>query len=175
MPLDIANLPPGWAKPTPAIIRAVEQASKEFVVPEDIIYSVIRKESNFNPRLRGYKHGGNSPTFSKSWEKWRTLKIPNGRGMTWGQMFPTKESWRPYGLMQLMPYHVVGKSGGVRAGAPLTDLFDVQKNIRLAAAFLKVLFAKHGNWFGALREYNGAKVYARQVLAYAGEIGGPVG
>ena len=185
MPIDLANLPPGWAKPTPAIIATVEKAAKIFSVPEDVIYGVIRKESNFNPKLRGYVHAGTmvnkktgkayvSERFQKSYADWKNRRIPGGGGVTFGQMFPKPEDWRPYGLMQMMPYHTVGKMGGIKAGSTLDKMFDVVPNIMLATALLKVLHLKHGNWFGALKEYNGAGSYARQVLAYSGEIGGPV-
>lgn len=166
--LVMPTFPPGWGKPTPAIVETVEQASEQFGVPKDLIYSVIRKESNFNPRLRGYKHAGNSETYRKSYEKYKDKVIP-GSSMTWGQMFKP-EDWRPYGLMQLNPYHLVGKAGGVKAGVPLSKLFDPVPNIRIACAYLAALYTKHNNWETALKVYNGSTTYVKLVVAYIDEL-----
>lgn len=169
------TLPPDWGKPTPAIVATVEEAAEKFAVPREILYSVIRKESNFNPTLKGYKNATNSDTFRKSYERYKDQVIPgrNPRKLTWGQMF-APEDWTAYGLMQLLPYHIVGKTGGVPVGAPLAKLFDPVSNIRLAAAYLSVLYRKHGTWDEALRIYNGSRVYVRMVLAYVDEFKGAV-
>jgi len=164
-------LPPDWGKPTPAIVQVVEEAAQVSGVPREILYSIIRKESNFNPRLVGYKNATNSETFRKSYERYKEQIIPgrNPQGLTWGQMF-RPEDWTAYGLMQLLPYHVVGKTGGVKPGAPLAQLFDATKNIRLAVAYLTALYRKHGDWSKVLQVYNGSTVYVRMVLAYADEF-----
>lgn len=165
-------VPPGWNQPTPQIIATVEQASQQFEIPAEVLYGVIRKESNFKPKLDGYKHGGNSETFRKSYEKYKDRVIPgkNPKKITWGMMFPRPEDWRPRGLTQIMPYHIVGKAGGVAPGAPLSELYDVVKVIRLAAAYLRALYDKHANWTDAVRVYNGSSAYARQVAAYMVEL-----
>jgi soluble lytic murein transglycosylase-like protein len=174
MALDVRALPEGWNKPTPAIIRAVEQSSREFDVPEDLLYGMIRKETNFRPTLQGYKHGGNSQTFRESWERNKDKVIPgkNASGLTWGDMFPTPESWRPMGLCQLMPFHLVGKTGGIKAGEPLEGMYDVLRQCRIAASYLRALFNKHGSWGEALRIYNGSSAYVRMVASYITEMKG---
>ena len=165
-------VPDGWNKPTAEMVAVVKQASEQFEVPEEILFGIIRKESNFKTKLDGYKHGGNSEMFRKSYERYKDKVIPgkNPQKITWGMMFKTPESWRPRGLTQIMPYHIVGKAGGVAPGAPLSDLYDVPKVIRLAAAYLKALHDKNANWTEAVRIYNGSASYARQVAAYMVEL-----
>lgn len=156
--------PAGWRKPTDEMIAVIEQAAQQFDVPVELLYSVIRKESNFNPKAKGYKHGGNSPTYAKSYEKYKNLTIPNSGGMTWGQMFKL-EDWRPYGLCQLNAYHLVGTTGGVKAG-PISNLFSVVPNVRRAAALLASLKQKRESWDDVLQAYNGSSAYRKEVAGF---------
>lgn len=166
---NFENWPSDWGKPTKEMIAVIEEAVDKFEIPENLLYSLIRKESNFNPKLRGYKHAGNSETFAASYEKYKGVVIPgsNPKKITWGQMFPKPRDWTPYGLCQLMPYHVVGKTGGVKPGASLSELYKVAPNIRLSCSLLAALHKKYpDSWGMVLVRYNGAKSYAIQVAGY---------
>ena len=165
------NWPPGWRPAPQNVVDAVNEASAKFGVPRDIILSIIWKESRFNPKLVGYKNATTdtsskaySPTFQASYARNKDLRIPGGGGMTWGQMF-TPAQWTVYGVMQTMPFNLVGKPDGVKAGAPLSQMFDVRKNILCGTALLATLHAKYGNWPTAILRFNGAKSYQREVLA----------
>lgn len=161
--------PGDWGKPTDEMVVLIQEATEKFGVPENLIYGIIRKESNFNRKLRGYKHAGNSETFATSYANYKDQIIPgnNPKKIIWGQMFPKERDWTPYGLMQLLPYHVVGKTGGVKPGAPISEMYKVAPNIRLGVAYLAALHKKYpDSWGMVLVRYNGAKVYALQVAGF---------
>jgi soluble lytic murein transglycosylase-like protein len=166
---NLENWPSDWGKPSKEMMAVIAEAAEKFEVPEDLIYGIIRKESNFNPKLRGYKHGGNSKTFAESYEKYKNKVIPgkNPKSVTWGEVFKKPEDWCPYGLMQTLPYHVYGKTGGVPIGSPIKDLFKVAPNVRCAVAYLTALAKKYpGSWGKVLKVYNGKTSYAIQVASY---------
>ena len=165
------NWPPGWRPAPQNVVDAVNEASAKFGVPRDIILSILWKESRFNPKLVGYKNATTdtsskaySPTFQASYARNKDLRIPGGGGMTWGQMF-TPERWTATGVMMLLPYNIVSKPDGVKAGAPYAQLFDVRKNILCGTKLLADLYAKYGDWPTAILRFNGAKSYQREVLA----------
>jgi lysophospholipase L1-like esterase len=164
--------PEGWPGAVPAIHDAVDEANRTFGVPVDILYGIMRKESAFDRKLVGYKNATSdetskkySKTFRASYERNRNLTI-KGSSMTWGQMF-TAEQWTAWGICQLLPFNIVGKRYGVKAGAPLSALFDVRAQIMCAGELLKTLYDKYGDWETAVLRYNGARSYLREVLAFA--------
>jgi lysophospholipase L1-like esterase len=171
-----AGWPANWPKAAPAIHAAAHEASDKFGVPLPILYGIMRKESVFNTKLVGYKNATTDPsskkyskTFRASYERNKDKRIPGGGGLTWGQMF-TPDQWTAWGVCQLLPFNIVGKRYGVKAGAPLSSLYDVRAQLLCAGELLKALFDKHGDWETAVLKYNGARSYLREVLAFAEEF-----
>jgi soluble lytic murein transglycosylase-like protein len=164
--------PAGWPGAVPVIHDAVAEASATFGVPAEILYGIMRKESAFKTKLVGYKNATEdttspaySPTFRTSYERNKDLRIPGSR-ITWGEKF-TPEQWTALGICQLVPFNLVGKKYGVKAGAPWAALFDVRTQVMCAGDLLKTLFDKYGDWETAVLRYNGARSYQREVLAFA--------
>jgi hypothetical protein len=72
--------------------------------------------------------------------------------------------WAPWGMMQLNPYNIVGKGLPVKAGAPLTELFNPRNQARAAAKLLVQLNKKaEGDWARTILLYNGNTQYRRDV------------
>jgi hypothetical protein len=158
----IAVWPADWKEPPAEIRKAVEDAAEEYGIQPEILYGIGRRETQFTKVSVGKKHGGNNKTYARSYTRYKDQPIP-GSTMTWGEMF-TAEQWRPYGFMQLNPYHLVGKGKPFKAGTPLTNLFDVRAQARAAAALLVQLYKKaDGDWTRAILLYNGDKLYRRDV------------
>lgn len=155
--------PAGWRTPSAKVAAAVTEASAEFAVPEDYIWAVMRKESHFDPSLRGYR------ALAASYARNRDVKIPGGGGLTWGEKFD-EDGWRAYGLMQVLPFNLFGVKGILKASDPISKAFDVRTNVRAGARVLKILRDKYGNWEDAVWRYNGSKAYMRQVLAFRDEL-----
>ena len=162
--------PDDWPRPAPKVQKSIDAAAVAAGVPRPLAYALVYKESRFNPRMKGYKHGGNSAGFLKSYEAYKDRKIP-GSSRTWGEMFPRPSDWTPYSLTQTLPFNAVGSGKPVKAGESLSAMFDATRNARAGMQLLATHYEKHGDWFKALRAYNGAGSYARQVLAYAKLLG----
>jgi len=159
---DAPLWPAGWRKPSAEILKAVAEASKEFDVPEDVILAVIRKESNFDPKLWGYK------ALKASYARNKDMKIP-GSKTTWGEKF-TEDQWRAIGVMQVLAFNLFGVKGILKAGAPIEDAFKVRTNVRAGARVLHILYEKYGTWEDAVWKYNGSRVYQREVFAFREEF-----
>lgn len=158
----IAAFPADWKEPPAEIRKAIDEAAEEYGIQPEILYSIGRRETQFTKLSVGKKHGGNNETYRKSYERNRDKKIP-GSSMTWGEMF-TAEQWRPYGYLQLNPYHLVGSGKPFKAGVALTQLFDVRAQARAAAKLLVQLLKKtDGDWTRAILLFNGDKSYRRDV------------
>lgn len=158
----IVAFPADWREPPAVVRKAVEEAAAEYQVQPEIIYGIAWRETNFKVESRGAKHAGNNATYARSYAKYKDVKIP-GSSMTWGEMF-APEDWRPYGYMQLNPYHLVGRGKPFKAGVPLAKLYDPKAQARAAAALLVQLVKKTaGDWTRALLLYNGSREYRRDV------------
>ena len=158
----IAVFPADWKEPPADIRKAIDEAAKEYGIPPEVLYSIGRRETQFTKVSVGKKHGGNNKTYANSYARNQDKKIP-GSSLTWGEMF-TAEQWRPYGFMQLNPYHLVGGGKAFKAGVPLTKLFDVRAQARMAAKLLVELLKKvDGDWTKAILLYNGDSNYRRDV------------
>jgi hypothetical protein len=159
----IAVFPADWKEPPAEIRVAIDEAAKEYGIPPEVLYSIGRRETQFTKLSVGKKHGGNNKTYANSYERNKDKKIP-GSSMTWGEMF-TAEQWRPYGFLQLNPYHLVGSGKPFKAGVVLTKLFDVRAQARAAAKLLVELLKKvDGDWAKAILLYNGDSSYRRDVV-----------
>jgi len=158
------TFPDDWRrKPNAAVQKAIDEAAKEYGIDAELLYGIARRETQFNPNKVGEKHGGNNDTYADSYAKYKADKIP-GSSMTWSEMFSTPESWRPYGYMQLNPYHLVGRGKFVKAGAPLSQLFNIRNQARAAAKYLVYCFKQAGgDWTKAILKYNGSTDYRRDV------------
>lgn len=155
---DAPLWPPGWRRPTAAMIAAVAAASAKYDVPEDYIWAVIRKESNATAGLRGYK------ALKASYARNKDIRIP-GSKITWGEKF-TEDEWRALGVCQVLPFNLFGVPGILKAADPISKAFDVRTNIMAGTRVLKILYDKYGTWADAVWKYNGSKMYMREVLAF---------
>lgn len=166
LPVTLA-FPADWKEPPAEIRKAVDEAAAELdpgnrVGLREILYGIGRRETQFTRSAVGKKHGGNNKTYAASYARNKDKVIP-GSSMTWGQMF-TAEQWRPYGFMQLNPYHLVGSGKPFKAGVPLAKLFDPRAQARAAGKLLLALYEKTGgDWPKAILLYNGDKGYRRDV------------
>lgn len=158
----IAVFPADWKEPSAEVRKAIDEAAEEYGVPSEVLYGIAWRETTFQVKSIGKKTAANNATYAKSYEKYRDQKIP-GSGMTWGEMF-TPGQWAPWGVLQLNPYHLVGKGKPVKAGAPLAELLKPRNQARAAAKLLVQLLKKTGgDWTKALLLYNGSKEYRRDV------------
>jgi hypothetical protein len=164
--------PVKWRKPTAEILAAVKAASEKYEVPEEVIIAVIRKESGFNPKLKGYKNGTTdttskaySKTFRNSYERNKGIKIPNSGGMRWGEKFAPTD-WSAYGLTQTLLFNLYGPPGLFKASEPISAVYEVRRNVMAGARVLKILYDKYGTWEDAVWRYNGSKKYQREVFAF---------
>jgi soluble lytic murein transglycosylase-like protein len=165
----MTTFPPDWKRPTDEMILLIQEAANLFGVPENLVYGVIRKESNFDRKARGSRHAGNSEVLATNYANHKDVVIPgnNPKKLTWGKMFPKEKDWTTYGLMQLLPYQLVGKTAGVPVGAKLSDLYKSAPNIRLGVAYLGALHKKFpDSWGLVLVHYNATPGYAMQVAGY---------
>jgi len=146
-----------WRKPTAEILAAVKEASVKYDVPEEIIFAVIRKESSFNPKVRGVVLKG-------SYARNKDIKIP-GSSITWGEKF-AEDEWRALGICQVVNFNLFGVRGLLKASDPISKAFDVRTNVMAGARVLKILYDKYGTWEESVWQYNGSKKYQREVFAF---------
>lgn len=170
----VVAFPADWKEP-PAIVRqAVEEASAEYKIQPEILYGIAWRETTFQIKVIGKKTAANNQTYARSYAKYKDQKIP-GSSLTWGEVF-SPEQWAPWGVLQLNPYHLMGKGKPVKAGAPLTELLKPRNQARAAAALLVQLIKKtNGDWTRALLLYNGSREYRRDVarnIALLREVNG---
>ena len=167
--VPITVFPADWKEPPAEIRRAVNDAAAAYEIQPEIMFGIGRRETQFTKLAVGKKHGGNNKTYARSYAKYKDQKIP-GSSMTWGEMF-TAEQWRPYGFMQLNPYHLVGRGKPFKAGVALTRLFEPKAQARAAAALLVRLYEKaDGDWAQAILYYNGDRTYRRDVALNIAEL-----
>jgi hypothetical protein len=168
---DVPPWPPTWRRPAAGVLAAAAAAALAFLVPLKILLGVIFKESGFNAKLKGYKNALSSPTFAKSYAKYKDLVIPgkNPRKLKWGQVFGP-EDWTAYGLCMTLPFCIYGIT--VPVGAPISALYDVIPNIRAGAKSLAYWYQQTGgdSWDKALKRYNGSSVYVHQVADNVAEL-----
>jgi lysophospholipase L1-like esterase len=155
---DAPKWPTKWRKPTKEILAAVKAASVKHEVPEEVILAVIRKESNFDPKLRGYR------PLKASYARNKDHKIP-GSSITWGDKF-SEDDWRAISIMQVLPFNLFGVPGLLKASDPISAAFNVRTNIMAGARVLKILYDKYGNFEDAVWKYNGSRQYQREVFAF---------
>jgi soluble lytic murein transglycosylase-like protein len=157
------QFPDDWKTPGATVQKAIDEAAKEYGIDAEILYGIGRRETGFIVNSVGKANGTNSKSYANSYADKKDQKIP-GSSMTWGEMFPTSESWRAIGFMQLNPYHLVGRGKPLKAGATLAQMQSPRVQARAAAALLVTLFKKaNGDWTKALLLYNGSKSYRRDV------------
>lgn len=158
----ITVFPADWASPPAEVRQAFDDAAKEYGIQAEILYGIAWRETNFRVKSIGKKTAANNATYARSYAKYKDQKIP-GSSVTWGEMF-TPEQWAPWGVLQLNPYHLVGKGKPVKAGVPLAELLKPRNQARAAAKLLVQLVKKTaGDWAKALLLYNGSKDYRRDV------------
>jgi hypothetical protein len=164
------QFPDDWPRPSGALLRDLDAAAAAAKVPRALMYAVARRESAFNPRAKGKVHAANSKGFARSFDAYKARTIP-GSSLTWGEMFPRPEDWTAHGVCMLLPFNIVGRQGGVRAGAALSDLLKPKPNTYRAARMLADAYQKSGAWAHALRAYNNSSKYVNEVLELAKELG----
>ena len=163
--------PSSWkAVPSDTITRETKAAAQEFGVPVLLLFALAYVETGgtFKTQIRGKKHAGNTERFAKSYRVWRNRVIP-GSTLTWGSKF-TPSDWRPWSLMQVMPYHLWGVT--VPADAPLDAGFDVRSNVRAAAKLLRDARKTGGSWLAAIKAYNAKPLFRDLVLRVYRGLGG---
>lgn len=157
------TFPDDWKTPSAAVQKAIDAAAKEYGIDAEILYGIGRRETGFTVNIVGKANGMNSKAYANSYLKRKDQKIP-GSSLTWGDMFPTPESWSAYGFLQINPYNLVGKGLPVKAGAPLAELLKPQNQARAGAKLLVQLYQKaDGDWPTAILYYNGSKQYRADV------------
>lgn len=158
----IAAFPADWKEPPAEVRAAFDEIAPEHGIQPEILYGIARRETQFQVKSIGKKTAANSAVYARSYAKYKDQKIP-GSSLTWGEMF-APEQWAPWGVLQLNPYHLVGKGKPVKAGAPLTELLKPRNQARAAAKLLVQLYKKaDGDWARAILLYNGDKSYRRDV------------
>jgi soluble lytic murein transglycosylase-like protein len=158
----IIAFPADWKEPPAEVRKAVDEAAAEYGLQPEILYGIAWRETTFNVKSIGKKTAANNATYAKSYAKYKDQRIP-GSKLTWGEVF-APEQWAPWGVLQLNPYHLMGKGKPVKAGAPLAELLRPRNQARAAAKLLVQLYKKAGgDWTKAILLYNGSREYRRDV------------
>ncbi len=154
--------PEAWPRPSKAYLAAAVEASKRYDVPIENIFAITRKESHrFSPTVKGRQ-------LAASYNRVKDMVIPGSGGVTWGERFAPEE-WRAYGIMQVLPYNLIGVPGLLKWNAPKEQMLDTRLNVLAGARVLRQWHDKLGNWEDAIWKYNGARSYQREVLAFREE------
>ena len=157
------TFPDDWKAPSAAVQKAIDEAAREYGIDAELLYGIGRRETQFRVNSVGKANASNNDMYRDSYPKYKDDKIP-GSSMLWGEMFPTPESWRAIGFLQLNPYHLVGRGKFVKAGASLAQMQNPRVQARAAAKLLVTYYKKAGNdWTKALLRYNGSADYRRDV------------
>lgn len=158
----IAAFPADWKEPPAEVRKAIDEAAAEYKIQPEILYGIAWRETNFRVKSIGKKTAANNATYARSYAKYKDQTIP-GSDLTWGEVFPP-EMWAPIGILQLNPYHLMGKGKPVKAGASLAEMWKPRNQARAAARLLVQLYKKAGgDWTRAILLYNGSREYRRDV------------
>jgi len=163
--------PASWkARPSADLVREMKAAAREFEVPVLLLLAIAYVETGgtFKTQIRGKKHAGNNERFAESYRTRSDEMIP-GSTITWGEKFAA-DDWRPYGALQVNPYHLWGVT--LPAEAPLEAGYDIRANARAAAKVLRDAYATGGSWLAAIRRYNAKSAFRTLVLRAYRTLGG---